>query len=400
MCSETTQSSALSHQPSVLSPQSSVLNPRHSALSTSFEIRYGLDLVAHRVRKAIALLVLLIAFAAKGGVRFVTPQTGAQALGPQWLEIATTAAKVDRVEFYVDGRLVGVARQPPFRVAYDFGTSLDAHTVLAKVHSNGYRNTESATVVTAALAAGDSMTVDFVEIPLRLRATRTVTAANLRVRENGIDQAIRDLKPGRGPGTFVFIIDRSLSMGDGRLPAALKAVDRARTLLRVEDTVSVVLFNQNVAKARSVERGEDLSRVFGDIPPSGGTSLRDAVASIASRNRTYAIVITDGGDRNSRLTDEAALRKISGTRTILHALVLQKSSGFLERAADNTGGRVVKVTASTLQKALRDLIVDINSRYTLAYQSTGSAKGWRRIDVQSKRKGIDVVTARKGYYAE
>ncbi len=79
--------------------------------------------------------------------------------------------------------------------------------------------------------------------------------------------------------------------------------------------------------------------------PSGGTSLRDALASVASHERTYAIVLTDGGDRTSELSDEQALRKISGTKTIVNAIILGTShTRFLDRAAENTGGRVVSAT--------------------------------------------------------
>jgi len=323
-------------------------------------------------------------------VTFVTPQTGALAIGPQAIEITTDVAGVDRVDFYVDGALAGVARGAPFRIAYDFGMSLAPRTIVAKVWSNGYRTSESATLVTA---TSDTMTIDVVEVPLRVRASRSVKASDLRVRENGVEQKIRDFSFQRPPAHFAFVVDRSLSMGNGKLAAALRAVDAAMKQLHAGDTASIVTFNHNVAKAR---RTIDFK-----LTPSGGTSLRDAIASIASKERTYAIVITDGGDRNSELSEEQALRRISSTKTSVHALVLGAShASMLDRAARNTGGAVVETSRDSLIRDIRAVMADINSRYLLAYQSSHTTPGWRTIDVQPRVRGIEIVSARKGYFAE
>src|SRR5262249_42110427 len=165
------------------------------------------------------------------------------------------------------------------------------------------------------------MNVDVVEVPMRVRAPRNLTAADLRVTENGIEQMIRDIHAERGPARFVFIIDRSLSMGGGKLDAALRAVDAESTMLRPGDRKEMVLFHHNVMKGP----------ITGPVTPSGGTSLRDAVSSIVTPDRTYAIVITDGGDRNSETSEEEALRRISNTKMIVDAIVLGSGSDFLEK---------------------------------------------------------------------
>jgi len=323
-------------------------------------------------------------------ITFLSPQSGGQAIGPQLIEITTTVAAVDRVEFYVDGALAGVARKPPFRIAHDFGTSLGAHEIEAKVYSDGYKSTTSARVRTAALAASDSLNVDVVEVPMRVRAPRTLAATDLRVTENNVEQTIREVRADRGAARFVFIVDRSLSMGGGRLEAALRAVEAESKLLRADDKVEMVLFNHIVTKGP----------VAGRVTPSGGTSLRDAVSFIINGERTYAIVITDGGDRNSLTSEEEALKRISTTKTIVSAIVLGDDSPFLEKAARNTGGTVAHAGASTLGRELRRMIADINSRYTLVYQSHGNGSGWRTIGIAPRRRDVEVLNARKGYWAE
>src|SRR3954454_7658406 len=348
--------------------------------------------------KRIALLiinVLLAVGAHAADIAFVTPQNGAQAIGPMMIEITTSVANVDRVEFSVDGVLAGVARKPPYRIAHDFGTSLAAHAITAKVWSNGFRNSDEATIRTAAISAAETMNVNVVEVPMRVRSARSLQASDLRVTENGIPQTIRELRADRGAARFVFVVDRSLSMGDGKLDAALRAIANESPLLRNDDRIELVLFNHIVPKARPIRRGEPLPIV----PTSGGTSLRDALASIVTRERTYAIVITDGGDRNSAISESAALHAISNTKMIVDAIVLGDASNFLRDAAKNTGGTLVSADAATLPHALHALIVDINSRYTLDYQSHGNGAGWRTIIIAPQRRGIEIVNARKGYYA-
>jgi hypothetical protein len=355
-----------------------------------------------RKQLSAVLLAAFAAFAAHGAtITFVSPQAGGQAMGPLPIEIATDVTGVDRVEFHVDGKLAGVARQAPWRIAYDFGTSLAGHRVTAKVFSNRYQTVQSAEVLTAAITAGEIHDVDVVEVPLRVRAAKTVVAKDLSVRENGVAQTIREIKPTRGPAHFAFVIDRSLSMGDGRLEAALRAVDAGRKLLRPDDTVSVALFNHQVMKSRTIRRGEQLSELFGAIEPSGGTSLRDAMAAVATGQRMYVIAITDGGDRNSELNEEEALRRVSGTKMIVGGVVLGTRSDFVERASKNTGGRIIRAKgAATIEAAVRELISDINSRYFLVYQSQGTKEGWRSIDIRGAARGVQVVNARKGYFAE
>lgn len=348
------------------------------------------------VRRTLLFAAFFAAAVARAETTFVSPLNGSQVIGPTAIEVITTAANVDRVEFSVDGVLAGVARSKPYRIIYDFGTSMEPRKVSAKVWSNGYKSTEVASIVTAAMTASDTLTVDLVEVPIRVRSAKALVPADLRIRENGIEQQIRDIRRERPAAHFAFVLDRSLSMGGGRLEAALKAIDEARKQLRPGDTASIVTFNHHVAKPQGLEQVRSLR-----LAPSGGTSLRDAMASLDTKKRTYAFVITDGGDRNSQLTEEQALRKISNTRTVVSAIVLGDAHAkFLDRAAKNTGGSVVSASKESLSRELDRLLTDINSRYLLIYQSNATKRGWRTLDVSARKGGIEIAASRKGYFAE
>ncbi|MGA7613784.1 MAG: VWA domain-containing protein [Thermoanaerobaculia bacterium] len=337
-------------------------------------------------------------------VTFVHPLEGGQAVGSQPIEVTTDAQNVDRVEFSVDGVLAGVVRHPPYRIVFDFGSELSSRTISATLFSDHYREKSSATIRTAALTAGAHLDVDLVEVSLRITSSRVVHAGDLRLRENRIDQMIRSVLPNRGVAHFAFVVDRSLSMGDGRLDAALRAIDANLRRLRPGDSASLILFNHVVSPPRPIGEGARAAQRSDEVAPSGGTSLRDAVASATASGsvpaeRTYTIVITDGRDRNSELTEEEALRKVSGTRSIISAIVLGSPGPFLEKATAKSGGLLVRASRATIGNSLAAVVDDINARYTVVYQSHGNPPGWRSIEVSPRGRGIRINASRKGYFA-
>lgn len=342
-----------------------------------------------------SLLILLLAALpalAEAQVRIVSPPDGAPAVGETVIEVETTLAPVDRVEIRVDGRLAGVLRTPPFRLPFDFGPAPKAHRIEAEVFAAGYSQRVRAESTTAALR--ESVTVDWVEVPVALRFRGTPRMEDFRVRENGAEQKVRELEPTRGPARFVFVLDRSLSMKGEPIESALAAIRAVQPRLRSGDTSEVLLFNHRVAQPLPLEKVT--------AEASGGTALRDALASIHPATRTIAIVISDGGDRNSFLAPRTALEAIAVSNLTVHALALASGEGaaFLRDVAARTGGSFRRSSASTLARDLAAAFDDLNSRWVVAYQSGSSGRGWRSITVEPRAKNVRVLSARKGYFAE
>ncbi len=339
------------------------------------------------------LVLLLAALSARAGdVTIVAPPPGAPAIGEATIEVETSLQRVDRVEIRVDGRLAGVLRTPPYRLPFDFGSDATAHRIEVEVFAVGYSQRSRAESVTAALQ--ETVTVDWVEVPLAVRFRGTPRAGDFRVLENGVEQTVRELKPTRGPARFVFVVDRSLSMKGDRLDAALAAIRAAQGRLRPGDTSEVLLFNHRVSEPLP------LAKVRAEA--SGGTALRDALASIRPAARTIAIVVSDGADRNSFLSTRDALEAVAVSNLTVHALALGSGDGtsFLRDVASRTGGSFRRSSAATLGRDIAAAFDDLDARWVLAYQSASGHPGWRSIEVRPRVKDVRVVAARKGYFAE
>jgi len=356
--------------------------------------------------KTVSLVTILLCFFAEQSagaeLRFVTPLDRSQVLGPTRLEVTTDETGIDRVEFYVDDALAGVARKAPFAVTHDFGDSPIQHRIAARLFARGYSVRQDVQITTAALTLSDSISVDVVEVPVRLLSSRAAKATDLLVTENGTAQTILELNSRRAPARFTFIIDRSLSMGNGKLRSAIDAADSVLAGLRADDEAQVIFFNHQVGRAETLAKGERISTAHARIQPSGGTSLRDAVAALRPAKRTFAIVISDGGDRSSSSTAEAALRRIGKSGVVLYAVTLGQGNAtqFLEQASRNSGGSFTRSSREQLRTDITGIVSDINSRYTIVYQSNSTMSGWRSISVRPRTTATKVVGARTGYYAE
>lgn len=339
------------------------------------------------------LLVLLAALPALAEpVRIVAPPAGSPAIGERMIEVDSTLDGIDRVEIRVDGRLAGVLRTPPFVLPFDFGTDGQPHRIEAEVFSAGYSERVRTEVMTAGIE--EAHVVDFVEVAVRLRSSQRVTAADFTIVESGTEHEPRDVRPERGPTRFVFVVDRSHSMRGAPIEATLEAIRAAVTRLREGDSAEVLLFNHRVARPVAIE---DVA-----TGASGGTAVRDALASIRPEGRTVAIVISDGGDRNSLLDPGEAIEVVAVRPLSVHALVLGRGDGaaFLRDVAARTGGSFLSTSPGHLQRDLTSVFDDIDSRWTLAYQSRNHGRGWRAIEVRPARPGLVVEGARKGYFAE
>ena len=163
----------------------------------------------------------------------------------------------------------------------------------------------------------------------------------------------------------------------------------------------------------------------------GGTALNDAIYRASEKLlnppapsgpnpevRRVIVVISDGDDNlsdhalsdaiESAIRAEAAIYAISTNTDWLSIsgdkpkkIHVEGGDKVLEEFADQTGGRVFyPYKVEDLAQSFVDIGTELRSQYFIAYspKDTETAGKYRKIDVQTDRKGLAVRT-RKGYYS-
>ena len=161
----------------------------------------------------------------------------------------------------------------------------------------------------------------------------------------------------------------------------------------------------------------------GGPPPGGrmqgvGTTLYDAVFLAAvevlknQTGRKALIVISDGMDYGSKLSEDEAIEAVHREDGILYSVYFadERTRGrrvgraagdeVLGKMSEQTGGRLYKLTGGqTLEQIFDRIEEELRSQYSLGYTpSIYAAPGFRRIEVETSQRGL-TVAARSGYYA-
>ena len=167
-----------------------------------------------------------------------------------------------------------------------------------------------------------------------------------------------ETKSGTPSITMCILIDNSGSMSDKRagVMAAALALVRAS---KPNDEVGIVDFNDEALSG--LPNGEDFTRdakemeeALTHIDSRGGSAMRDAVRTsidqveqTAHNDRKILVLVTDGNDTSSKVTQEQLLGNVknSGIRVYSIGLLNEADPGHaaaklaLERLAEASGGR-------------------------------------------------------------
>lgn len=189
------------------------------------------------------------------------------------------------------------------------------------------------------------------------------------------------------------------------------------------DLAFVIGFSNSVLLVQDFTGDQKLiSHALGQLVPSGGTALWDAVAFAADKlaNRPEAqpvarilVVISDGADNSSSTALKQAINRAQygevivytvstreDTDTVVNSLVGEHA---LKTLADLTGGAAFAPgSARRLNGSLTDLQQVIRSRYLVSYKPALFKRDgqYHAIDITAEKDGHKLrVYARKGYFA-
>jgi VWFA-related protein len=240
--------------------------------------------------------------------------------------------------------------------------------------------------------------------------------------ENGAPQRITSFRREDVPVSLGLIVDNSGSMRVKR--AGVEAASLALVKdSNPEDEVFVVNFNDEAFLDMPNRKDftndiREMEEALTRIDSRGGTAMRDAIRmSIdhlnekANREKKVLVVVTDGVDNESLITQEALVKAAQQSGVLIYAVGLltdedrgdaSKARRELTALAEATGGETYfPKEVSEVDRIAHLVAHDIRSQYTIQYTPSNAAMDgtFRQIKVTVNAPGHLTARTRNGYYA-
>jgi Ca-activated chloride channel homolog len=235
--------------------------------------------------------------------------------------------------------------------------------------------------------------------------------ADFRLFEENAEQEIISFSSEEGPVSLGIVFDTSGSMRS-RIDKSIAGIHQFLDTTLPGDEFLLVRFSDVPELVTGfTTQPEDIDRELNIAEPQGWTALRDAMylavqqMKRAKNSRRALLVLTDGGDNNSRYTESEVRNLIVESDVRVYVIGISERPRFLQRMADETGGRAFWVRkVDELPDAVERLSTEFRSHYLLGYRSTNPENDgkYRKVKVQvNPRPDIAEqmrVFWRRGYY--
>lgn len=364
-------------------------------------------------------------------VAIISPPPGQPMFGEVEIEADVYPAEnVARVEFLVDGQLVGEVDTSPFRIQTDVGQDNREHRFEVRAFSPSGQRVD-------ALLVSPSIRVDGEVVAELQQLYVTVTSSGGARRVLDLvkdDFAIIDNRDRQETVTFArgdvrltaaILIDSSTSMKGERLRYALRGASAFVTGIEPSDDASILLFSDRMLHATPFSHDASvLTAGLGGLKAAGGTALNDHLYLALKRlehqqGRRVIVLLSDGIDSHSalRMNDVTWLARRS--RALIYWLrtgsrseaqkarssAWKSPDGYrseyelLTRTVLETGGRIVTLNKiQDAETAFREILKELREQYVLGYYPTVSRGdgAWHRVTVRVRRSGL-LVRTRGGY---
>jgi Ca-activated chloride channel family protein len=248
--------------------------------------------------------------------------------------------------------------------------------------------------------------------------------SDFQIFEDGAEQVITHFSGEDAPLSIGLLVDTSGSM-TMKLDTSRKAAEELVGALNAEDEAFLVGFSDHARLIQSFTN--DPKRVrssLGRLQSGGLTALLDAInlgldeMKKARNPRKALIVISDGGDNNSRYTQQQIAGLVRAADVQVYAMGVFEPALFpglskeevsgpklMSQISEQTGGRAFGVSDSQQLPAIAEKIAtELHNEYSLAYTPKRPDRDgkYRKIEVRLKpRKEFSDLKARwrLGYYA-
>jgi Ca-activated chloride channel family protein len=247
---------------------------------------------------------------------------------------------------------------------------------------------------------------------------------NFRIFENNVEQEIQYFSSEDVPISIGVIFDLSGSMAN-KVGKAKEAALQFFKTANPQDEFFLVSFNDRAEVMSAFTSSvEDLQSRILSASAKGRTALLDAIYLGLSEMRTARnakralLIISDGGDNNSRYNEKDIKRLVREADTQLYSVGIfdpfeyrrrtpEEFNGpsLLTEVTELTGGRAFTVeNVNELPDIATKIGSELRNQYILGYRPSNKAHDarWRKIKVKMRApKGLPPLSvyAKTGYYA-
>jgi len=239
---------------------------------------------------------------------------------------------------------------------------------------------------------------------------------NFRVFDDKIEQVITSFSMEDEPVAVGLVFDTSGSMSGTEREERAAATEFFKTA-NPEDEFALVEFDSSPRLVVPVT--PDPAKITYQLlftHTRGSTALLDAVflglheIKKSNKKRKALVVISDGGENNSRYTSTEIRNVVKESDVLIYSIGVfadphyTDAGGVLSGISEQTGGRMFKTEGLRLSDIAQKISIDLRNRYLLGYVPSNSERNGRYHQVEVRivaPKGLPPVRAhwRTGYYA-
>jgi len=229
--------------------------------------------------------------------------------------------------------------------------------------------------------------------------------------EGAIEQKIESFAIDQAPVSLGIVFDASGSMRN-KIDKSFSAVEQFLKTSLPGDEFFLVQFS-DVPKLRIpfTPDADDIMASLSLVQPQGWTAMFDAIClavnqmRFAKNPRKALLILSDGGDNNSRYSGGEVINLLREADVRVYALGLFDNARYLKKAAEDTGGAMAVIHhLNDLPDAIDKLSTQLRSQYLLGYypvQGQNDGKFHKVKVLLSEAAGsLKLHTSwRHGYYA-
>jgi VWFA-related protein len=240
---------------------------------------------------------------------------------------------------------------------------------------------------------------------------------NFRVFDNKVEQSVLQLAMEDEPVAVGFIFDISGSIGSAMGEYRIAAREFFKTADENDEFFLVEFESSPRLAVPLTKNAADIDYQIMMTKSKGLTALYDGVYMATNEIRKSKLIkkalilISDGGENNSRYTLAELQNGLRETDALLYAIGPSPGSSYgdnnghlLKHLAEITGGRLIEIGGRDLGDLAQKVIIDLRNRYIISYSPQDRARDGKYHSIQVQLvppKGLGKLTAhwRNGYYA-